>query len=154
MENGMVQVYTGNGRGKSATAIGLALRSLGHGMPVFFVGFSGEHAGYAGYRSVDGLRGLPKLKEFSKSGMKRKAAEALEIASEASKSGRYKIVILDEVITAIDDELVSEKKVIEIMDNKKEETEIVMTGRRAGKNLIERADLVTRMISTRKPKRR
>ena len=155
---GYVQVYTGNGKGKTTAAIGLVIRALGAGMRVFFAQFIKGGR----YSEIDMLE---KLAESASSGtlvcrqygegcfIVREAMESdrfaaergLEDAREALKSGRYDLVVLDEANVAVKLGLLAEEDLLSLIDDKPECVELVFTGRGASESLIERADLVTEM---------
>jgi cob(I)alamin adenosyltransferase len=158
---GLIQVYTGNGKGKTTAAMGLAIRALGHGFKVFIVQFmksrkdSGE--GYILQRLAPDCV----LEEYGKPGFVRKgqaqpedlaeAAKALNKAREVILSSNWNLVILDEIINAIWFELINEEEVLQLLAEKPAHVEVVLTGRNASERLRNRADLVTEMLSLKHP---
>jgi len=150
---GYIQLYTGDGKGKTTAALGLALRAAGHGLRTYIGQFmKGQH-----YGELDALRALP-LIEIEQYGDPRcirreevtpehvrQAERGLERAREAMRSGAYDIIVLDEVCIAIWFGLLSVKKVLDFIAEKPEQVELILTGRRAPEALIQRADLVTEM---------
>ncbi len=150
---GYFQVYTGEGKGKTTAALGLALRASGRGYPVYIGQFmKGQDYGE--------LHALPLLKtvtleQYGDPGWVYKgkvteaqragAMEGYKQAKEALMSGRYRIVILDEINMAIWFELIPLEKVLELIDQRPAGVELVFTGRRADEAILERADLVTEM---------
>jgi cob(I)alamin adenosyltransferase len=155
-QRGTVQVYTGNGKGKTTAALGTALRAAGWGMRTYMGQFmKGQH-----YGELDTIRtrlkDLITIEQFGKKSfihVGRKpsrrdlelARRALEACRSAMLSGRYALVILDEVNVAVFFKLLDEKDVHELLDARPEEVEVILTGRYAPESFLERADLVTEM---------
>ena len=160
LEKGMVQVYTGNGKGKSSAAFGLALRAIGRGLKVYIIQFIKGGFDYGELYIVDKLPNL-KLKAFGRGKFVTEkppgkvdvelAEEALALAEEVVKSGEYDIVILDEINVALNLKLVKTEKVLELIKNKPKQVELVLTGRYAPNEIIEAADLVTEMREVKHP---
>ncbi len=153
---GYVQVYTGDGKGKTTAALGLALRAAGHGFGTYFGQFlKGQPSG-----EILAARKLSPLITIEQFGRKKflkvtedfveedyRLAEAgLKKCLKAMLSGEYLIVVLDEVNVAINLGLLPEKKVLEFLDRKPEDVEIILTGRCAPESILARADLVTEMV--------
>jgi cob(I)alamin adenosyltransferase len=149
---GYVQVYTGNGKGKTTAAIGLAVRALGAGMKVYFAQFvkSGDYSETAVLGSFENLV----LKQYGVGGfITRKptqedidtARHGLEEAREALKSGDYGLVVLDEANVACALGLITADDILSLVRERREMTELALTGRNAPPELIEAADLVTEM---------
>jgi cob(I)alamin adenosyltransferase len=150
---GYVQVYTGNGKGKTTAALGLAIRAAGAGLTVFIAQFC-KGLDYSELKSLQLLKDNIQIKQYGKCSFihgepceedKRLAMEGLEASKEAIKSGKYDVIILDEVNVAIHFNLISIDDLLEIVDNKPEDIELIITGRHAKKELIKKSDLVTRM---------
>lgn len=149
---GYVQVYTGNGKGKTTAALGLTLRAICAGHKVFF----GQFVKGMKYSELKAAQYLPNLvmeqfgndcfifKNPSEKDIE-KAKEGLKKAEEVIISGKYDLVVLDEINIALYYKLFSIDEVIKIIDNKPEHVEIVLTGRYASEEIIKRADLVTEM---------
>jgi len=160
LKEGLVQVYTGNGKGKTSAAFGLALRAIGRGLKVYIIQFIKGGFDYGELYIIDKLPNL-KLKAFgqgkfvtqfppSKKDVKI-AKEALELAKKIVKSGEYDIVILDEINVAISLRLIKTEEVINLIKEKPEHVELVLTGRYAPKEIIDIADLVTEMKEIKHP---
>lgn len=152
---GMIQVYTGNGKGKTTAALGLAMRAVGHGRKVIIIQFlkgqeiSGERVsaklltplltiipmGRHGF--INTVNPDPRDKEL--------ARKALEYAKELIKKNACDILILDEVNVAVAYNLVPVHDLLEVMDSKPETMELILTGRNALPKILEKADLVTEM---------
>ena len=165
---GLTIVYTGNGKGKTTAALGCALRALGHGWKVLVLQFfKGDWPVQFGELEM-GKRLSPQLelrhvgKGFVKFMGDRKpfdehlqaARQALEQARAAISSGAYDLVILDEIIYAIDSadvRLVGLDDVLGLIDAKPPHVHLVLTGRNAPQPLIDRADLVTEMREIKHP---
>lgn len=153
LERGFVQVYTGNGKGKTTAALGLALRMAGNGGRVFFGQFMkgrlyGKHRALSALPRIDvrtfgGLRCLRREEVTEKD--REMARRGLEICRQAMLSGRYDLVVLDEINVALWFGLVSDEAVKTFLDERPGKTELLLTGRYAPRWLIERADLVTEM---------
>lgn len=150
---GMVQVYTGNGKGKTTASLGLALRSIGHGYKVFMLQFMKGSKDYGELQAVEKF--LPNL-IIVQSGLetfvnKENIAQAdidlarqgLETAQKVIKEGYYDLVILDEINVALDFKLIDLEEVLKIIKNKPPHVELILTGRYAPKEIIEHADLVS-----------
>ena len=155
MEKGYVQVYTGNGKGKTTAALGLALRAAGYGMKTYIGQFmKGQHYGeldaakmLSGFVVIEQY-GLPEFCTPSSPPDPRQveaAQKGLARIKEVLQSGEYDIVVADELCTAIYFKLISLEDALELVRLKPADVELVITGRYAPKQLIEAADLVTEM---------
>lgn len=152
---GCVQVYTGNGKGKTTAAFGLALRAAGRGMRTFVGQLmkGSEYGELAGAAMLGGLvtveqLGSPEcipLREQPHARDVEAARVGLERCREAMLSGDYRIVIVDEGCVAVHFKLVSEDELLSLVDARPDEVELIVTGRWAPESLIARADLVTEM---------
>lgn len=152
---GRIQVYTGNGKGKTTAAIGLALRAAGHGFRTYIGQFiKGQK--YGELTAVKKFSPLITLEQFGRSGFIhvtedpdeadiRKAEEGLEKCRTAMLSGKYRIVILDEINVALHFKLIKEEAVLRLIDQRPNDVELVFTGRYAPRSIMDRADLVTEM---------
>jgi len=160
LEKGLVQVYTGNGKGKSSASFGLALRAVGRGLKVYIVQFIKGGFDYGELYVVDKLPGLT-LRAFGRGRFVSEekpdkvdvdlARQALETAREAIMKGEADIVILDEINVALNLKLVSVEEVLELIKRKPEHVELVLTGRNAPREIVQAADLVTEMIEIKHP---
>ena len=157
---GLVEVYTGNGKGKTSAAMGAALRAMGHGQRVHIVYFM--KGGYP-YGEQTAMAQLPNV-TFSRFGgpnfvdpknvtedERREAKKALLAAREAVLSGDYDLVILDEVNVAVAWKLLELDEVINLIDERPEKVELILTGRYADPKLVKLADLVTEMLDIKHP---
>ena len=153
LSKGYVQVYTGDGKGKTTAALGLALRASGHGMHTYI----GQFMKGQPYGELDALRDHPHItieqygdvrcirREEVTPDHVAQARQGLERAREAMLSGQYDIVVLDEINVTIWFGLLTVEEVLTFLDERPEHMEVILTGRRAPPELIERADLVTEM---------
>jgi cob(I)alamin adenosyltransferase len=145
----MIQVYTGEGKGKTTAAIGLAIRAAGAGKKVYICQFAKGIAS-AEMNSLKKIKNI-KLERFGACGFIRKtkkndlesANEGLCACAKAVKSGKYDMIILDEVNIAINLKLLDSKDICALIERIPKKTEVVLTGRYASKKIIECADLVS-----------
>ena len=159
-QEGLVQVLTGNGRGKTTAALGTVLRAVGQGLKVYIVHFM---KGTYPYGEQKALAQLPNITvdryghlEFVDprnvtTEDKAEAKKALDAAREAISSGEYDLVVLDEVNIAAAWGLVALNEVIQLVREKPSNIELILTGRYADPKLIELADLVTEMVEVKHP---
>ncbi len=175
LEDGYVQVYTGNGKGKTTAAIGIAIRMIGAGGRVFFQQYM-KAAGYSEHKILSSIspnleweavgkpyfivkKGSCSEEELAEYKMKYVVVEegetlpeysemmqkGLEKAAAALRSGEYDMVVLDEVNCALYYGLLSTEDVLDAIKNRAKGTEVILTGRMAPEEIIEAADLVTEM---------
>jgi cob(I)alamin adenosyltransferase len=152
---GRVQVYTGDGKGKTTAALGLALRAAGHGFATYFGQFlKGRPTGEQ--RAALRLSPLLTIEQFGRKGFLRpdgdpdqedvdRARRGLARCLRAMRSGRYRIVVFDEINVAVDLGLLTVKEVFDVLDLRPADVEVVLTGRGAPSAFLRRADLVTDM---------
>ena len=163
LEKGLVQVYTGDGKGKTTAAFGLALRAIGRGLKVYIIQFIKGGFDYGELYVIDKLPNVT-LRAFGRGRFVveqpppkedvRLAEEALELAEKVIKSGEHDVVILDEVNVALHLKLISLERVLELIKSKPKHVELILTGRYAPKEIIEIADLVTEMREIKHPYKR
>ena len=156
MKNGLIQVYTGNGKGKTTAALGIALRAVGHGMKVLVLQFMKGTLDYGESESVQKLspyltmRRVGRKSFVSRSDLNvidfQLAQDGFFFAKKAIEGKEYDIVILDEINVAIDYGLIPLSDVLNLLDVKPKEVELILTGRNARPEILERADLVTEMV--------
>ncbi|NQT31947.1 MAG: cob(I)yrinic acid a,c-diamide adenosyltransferase [Deltaproteobacteria bacterium] len=160
MRKGLVQIFTGDGKGKTSAAIGAVIRALGHGLKVYIALFMKGDYLYGERKILTGLSGVT-LESFGSSqfidpenlkpGEKEAAQEALAAAREAMLGGGYDLVVLDEVNLAVAFNLVGVEEVLGLIEAKPEGVELILTGRRADKELVRVADLVTECLKIKHP---
>lgn len=155
LKDGFIQIYTGNGKGKTTAAIGQAVRAAGAGLKSYIIQFMKEFP----YNEIQSLKSLNNWITIEQAGKDDfvfrkepppqdeidKAKLALESAKQNMLCGKYDLIILDEVCVAIYFGLLSAEDVLKLFDAKPENVELVLTGRYCPKILIDRADLVTDM---------
>ncbi|MFZ5646188.1 MAG: cob(I)yrinic acid a,c-diamide adenosyltransferase [Bacillota bacterium] len=160
---GLVIVFTGNGKGKTTAALGMALRAWGQGMKILILQFIKGGWVYGELMASGKLEGLEirplgegfvRGSEEKDGELHRQAArKALEEAKGEITSGRWDMVILDEIIYAAGFNLLSEEDLLEVISVKPPGLHLVLTGRNAPQSIIERADLVTEMMEVKHPYR-
>ncbi|WP_026894507.1 cob(I)yrinic acid a,c-diamide adenosyltransferase [Clostridiisalibacter paucivorans] len=152
MDKGYIQIYTGNGKGKTTAALGLSLRAVCAGKKVFFGQFV-KGMKYSEVKAEKILSGF-EIRQFGRECFiyrdpeeedKKIAKEGLAICKEILKKGEYDVVVLDEINIALYFKLFEVSDVIEALENRKPNVEVILTGRYAPKELIDMADLVTEM---------
>lgn len=176
MGQGYIQVYTGNGKGKTTAAIGLAIRALGAGKRVLFLQFMkaktySEHkvleqlspalmveaVGKPYFIAKEGTIPAAELAKWQDEVVvfppgkppeeyRKIIAQGVTRAITAVQSGEYELVVLDEIIVALHFDLITWDQLQAILDSKAEAVELVLTGRGATAELLDRADLVTEMV--------
>ena len=160
LEKGLVQVYTGYGKGKTSAAFGLALRAAGRGLKVYMVQFIKGGFDYGELYVVDKIpnftlrafgRGKFVMKRPPEQADMELAQEAMKVAEEVVRNGKYDVVILDEINVAVNLCLIDLKEVLQLIRNKPANVELVLTGRDAPTDIIEVADLVTEMKEIKHP---
>ncbi len=157
---GMVEVFSGQGKGKTSAALGVALRAAGYGLRTHIVFFMkgdypyGERKalayipyitfasfGHPGF--VDPMHVKPEERE--------EARQALDEARRAISSGDYRLVILDEVNVAVSFGLLDVDEVLRLIEERPQDVELILTGRGAHPEVVNRADLVTEMLDIKHP---
>jgi len=177
---GYIYLYTGEGPGKTTNALGLALRCVGHKKKVIIIQFMKWWKNIGEYKVRNKLKPYYEIYQFGVPGWikldkskkrvikvngiklrvrsvkdldKIKANEALEFARKIVKKKKPHLLVLDEINLAIHSGLLDVKKVLELLDEIPEETHVVLTGRYAPKELIERADFVNVINVVKMPKK-
>lgn len=161
-KKGLIQVYTGDGKGKTTAAVGLACRAVARGLRVCFVHFHkspdrwgpGEHkilrslgvkvSGFAGqhpllHRSVD------------VEGLRRECLKGLAFVRKLYQEDKYDLLILDELNISLRDGFLKEEEILDILNSKPEGLELVLTGRGVSKRIIRKADLVSEIMNIKHP---
>ena len=152
----MIQVYTGDGKGKTTAALGLACRAAGHGYKILIIQFmKGNRRDYGELETARRLapqltirpmgRGCRISREDPDPEDVKLCREAMLYAQRAIVGGEYDIVVLDEINVAVDLGLVPKAEVLKLLDERPAHMELILTGRHACQEIIERADLVTEM---------
>ena len=150
---GYVQVYTGDGKGKTTAALGLAMRAFGAGLNVYIAQFV-KGMDYSELATMEALSENISLKQYGRNCFIKKAPQEADIQAaqdglkEVKKimcSGKYQMIILDEANIATFYNLFTVDDLLDFIRAKPEDVELVITGRRADPRIIEAADLVTEM---------
>jgi len=157
---GLVQIFTGNGKGKTTAALGTILRAAGHGLKVLIVFFMKGDYSYGEYSTLTrlphvdvtsfGFRHLTDPANIKPEEIEQ-ARLALAAAREGVLSGNYDLVVLDEVNVAVYFKLLEPEDVVQLIKDKPDHVELILTGRYADARLIEMADLVTDMVKVKHP---
>jgi len=161
-KQGLVIVYTGNGKGKTTAAVGLAVRAAGYKRKVLFLQFIKEW--FTGEKET--LKLLEPYVTFIQMGQgfvgiwgdrkdriehQNAAEEAFAFLKDKVKSNEYEVIVMDEINIAISEGLIKIDDVLEMISNKPAELDLVFTGRGASQKLIDVADLVTEMTEIKHP---
>lgn len=157
---GLVQVYTGNGKGKTTACLGLAFRASGRGLRVIMIQFlkpAGSYGEHLASEMIPNFTMLPMGADHM-CGNEVTREEDLELtrkglakAEELLTSGDYDMVILDEINNSMSFKLLSPQDLISILEKRAPNTEVVLSGRGVPKEIIEYADLVTEMTLIKHP---
>jgi len=157
---GLVQIFTGDGKGKTSAALGAVIRALGQGLRVYIVFFMKGDYPYGERRILSQLPNVTcvsfgSLEFVDPTNVKpeeiEQAKQALATAREAMLSGSYDLVVLDEVNIAVAWKLVELDEVIRLISDKPQNVELILTGRYADTKLVQQADLVTEMLKIKHP---
>ncbi|MBI4650049.1 cob(I)yrinic acid a,c-diamide adenosyltransferase [Candidatus Desantisbacteria bacterium] len=164
MENkkGFIQIYTGNGKGKTTSAVGLAVRARAYDLKVCYIYFHKEpdRWGHGEHTSLKKLgvdvfgfaKGHPLFdKDINSQKVKDECLEAINFIKKIYIENKYDVLILDEIIISIRDGFLKEEEVIDILNTKPEKLELILTGRSASKNIIHKADLVSEIENIKHP---
>jgi len=147
---GLIQIYTGDGKGKTTAALGLAMRAAGHDFKIAIIQFM-KIWNYGEIKSLRRL-GIDLFRYGTREFVDPKnpspidfdqALRALSKAEELMRKGDYDVLILDEINVAVDFNLIALKRVVDLLDKKPHNLELVLTGRNCPQELIQRADLVS-----------
>jgi cob(I)alamin adenosyltransferase len=162
-DKGLVVVYTGDGKGKTTAAMGLALRAAGYGKKVLVIQFvktwfTGEKGGFEHLPNVEFVqagRGFYKIlgDKLPEQEHVDAAKMAFSLAQVKVSSGEYDVVVLDEIIGSVTGGLLPLEMVLELVDSKPTQLDLVLTGHHGKElpELLERADLVTEMVKLKHP---
>jgi len=162
VKKGLVQLYTGNGKGKTTAALGLSLRACGKGLSVYIIQFMKGRINYGELESVKKLP-LVTIEQFGRPDFVDKANPAkididlagkgLARAREIISAGKHDLVVLDEINIALDYRLIPLTEVLDMIKDRPKHVEIVLTGRDAPRSLIDLADLVSVIAEVKHPYR-
>lgn len=155
---GKIHVYTGNGKGKTTAAFGLALRAIGAGYKVYIIQFL-KGQDYSELKSLRRLNGLTFKRfgqksfiiKFPKSADIVQAKRGLAWAKKILKSKKFEVVILDEIFLAVWFKMLKVSDLVSLIKNKPKNVELILTGRKANREVIKLADYVTEMKEVKHP---
>lgn len=162
LKKGMVQIYTGEGKGKTTAAFGQALRAAGNGFQVAIFQFlkaegniTGELALAEKFENVKIFRNDQTHPMFNKKvrmeELKKNAELLFKEAKEIIAGGKYDLVVLDEINNCLFGGLISTEEMLKVMKEKPAEVELILTGRSVPQEIIKKADLVTEMLAIKHP---
>lgn len=162
MEQGLVHIYCGEGKGKTTAATGLAVRCAGAGGKVLWFQFlkkdtSGERQGLSLMDEIHLVPGYDKVKftfqmtEKEKQEARKFYQDALSSIRERVKQGEYDLLVLDEAIGAVNGNMITEDELVSFLREKPKGLEVVLTGRKPSERLLENADYVTCMQKVKHP---
>lgn len=157
LARGYVQVYTGNGKGKTTAAVGQAVRSVGNGLKVYMLQFLkadetgeleiakllGDKFQIFRFESKKGF--FWNLNDEEKAILQTEVNTAYNFAMEVVKNNSCDVFILDEIMGILSNKLLTNEQVIDLIDNKPINMELILTGRNVPDSIIDKADLVTEM---------
>jgi cob(I)alamin adenosyltransferase len=159
---GYIYLYTGTGAGKTANALGLALRSVGHKRKVIVIQFLKWWRNTGEYQIRNTLQPYYEIYQFGRKGWiglgnlgeedQKLARKALEFAKKSVEEKKPHLLILDEINLALYCQLLDAREVLEFLDQIPEKTDVVLTGRYAPKELIDRADFVNEVVDIKHPR--
>jgi cob(I)alamin adenosyltransferase len=163
MTSGLVQIYTGDGKGKTTCALGAGLRAAGHGLEVLMISFmkakiamrdGSSDINYGEFRSTDLISNFTILPVGRETFVDKEnpdpidikmAQDGLRLAQEAIRDKKCDVLILDEINVAVEWNLFSLNEQLDLIRTKPEDMELIMTGRYAQQEVLDAADLVTEM---------
>lgn len=162
MRKGLIHIYTGDGKGKTTASIGQAVRALGHGFKICFIYF---HKNPKKFGSGE-LKILKDLgidiygfaehhpyfdKDITFDEIRNECLKGIEFIEKTFNENKYDMLILDEINISLRDKFLKEKEVISLLKKKPRNLELILTGRGASKNILEKADLITEMKKIKHP---
>lgn len=160
---GLVHIYTGNGKGKTTAAVGLGMRAYGRSFKVLMVQFlkgaetgemntiAGLHPGFVLHRGKEVKKFTWNMTEEEFKQARDEQQENFKFAVNAAASGEWDLLILDEIMAAISTGMVDLQDVTELIKNRPDRLEVVLTGRNAPEELIELADYVSEIHAVKHP---
>lgn len=162
MQNGLIQVYYGDGKGKTTAAIGLCVRASGSGMKVHFVQFlkANDSSEIAALKKLDNVSlgdapcSLPfwfNMNERQKSDYRRYVAQLFDSSVKRVEKDQTDVLVLDEILDAVNLEALSEKSLLDFLDNKPKGLEVVLTGHSVPQAVEDRADYISYIKAEKHP---
>ncbi len=161
-ERGLIQIYTGDGKGKSTAVVGQAVRAAGHGFKVGFISFfkAPQLFGYGEFGPLQKLgiatfffakRHPHFYKEISHDEVREECLKGIEFTKELFSDGTWDMLVLDELIIAIRDGFLKEEEVLSLLEAKPQRLELILTGRGATEGIVRKADLVSEVKKVKHP---
>ncbi len=159
---GLIQVYTGEGKGKTTAGVGLACRARGHNLKVCYIYFHKDPDRF-GYGELKSLKKLgvdifgfaqkhPHFyKEADIDNVREECFKAVEFIKKIFRKNKYDVLILDEALISLRDGFLKEEKILDILNSKPENLEIILTGRGVTRKIIKKADLISRIEKIKHP---
>lgn len=161
MKQGLIHIYTGDGKGKTSAAVGACVRAAGHGWRILFVqflkgSFTGElipleKLGVSVCRTEDVKKFVFQMDEKELARCREDHSRCFQTAADALRSGEYDLVVLDEVIGAVGLGLIDEEALVALLKEKQPKTEVILTGRGASDKLKKTADYLSEIRMEKHP---
>ncbi len=162
MKKGLIHIYTGNGKGKTTAAIGLAIRAVGHGFKVAYIYFHKDPKrwGYGEHKILKEIgvdifgfaRKHPHFyKKLNPGNVRKECLKGLKVIMSLYAKKKYNMIILDEIIISVRDGFLKKEEVLNMMKTKPYALELVLTGRGAKGGVIRYADLVSKIDKIKHP---
>jgi len=159
---GLIQVYTGDGKGKTTAAVGLACRACGHNLKVCYISFHKDPKrwGYGECKvlkklGVDVFKFAEKHPHFYKNinseDVRRECLKGMEFIKKIYREKKYDVLILDEINISLRDGFLKEEEFLDLLEKRPSSLDLVLTGRNATKRIIEKADLVSEIKKIKHP---
>ena len=159
LEKGFIQIYTGYGKGKTTAAIGLGIRATGEGLKVYMIQFM-KGRKYSEISALENIKNFT-VAQFGRDEFVSKehpdqididyARKGFEHAKKILQQGKYDVVILDEINVAVDYNLIPLNDVLQLLSEKPEKVELILTGRYASPEIVRNADLVSEILVIKHP---
>jgi cob(I)alamin adenosyltransferase len=153
MNKGIIQVYSGNGKGKTTAAVGQAIRAVSAGVRVLFIFFNKNSSSISGEYMVMKNAGIivrffaeryPSFfPETTHKEMRQETLNGLEYVSKCFKENIFDLIVMDEILISVRDGFISEDELLELMKSKPENIELILTGRGITEKIKDNSDLVT-----------
>lgn len=160
-QKGLIHIYTGDGKGKTTSSLGIAMRAKGQGLRVCYVHFhkDPERWNYGEYRILGQIgidtfsfaKSHPFCNKNSSENIRKGCLQGLDFIKKLYNENKYDILILDEINISVRDGFLKEEEVLEILKTKPENLEIILTGRGATERMIENADYVSEIKEIKHP---
>jgi len=157
----LIEVYTGDGKGKTSAVIGLVCRAKGHNLKVCYIYFhkNPEKWGYGEFKILKKIgvdvfgfaKEHPHFEKVEKEKLREECLKGIEFIKKIYKEKNYDIVVCDEILISLRDGFLKEEEIIEIMEEKPENIELILTGRYITEKIIEKADLVSEIKKIKHP---